>query len=115
MSRGQLARTPENFPRMKHRAAGRLAKRKAAQEAPNVFAVFAEVADRVAKGITALAEGFARLFGAPQKQNDYILWPPPIIKQQFGPLPTNYQPLGHFSPHPADLERADDYERNDHQ
>jgi hypothetical protein len=26
MSRGQLSRTPDNFPRMKHRAVGRLAK-----------------------------------------------------------------------------------------
>lgn len=31
MSSGQIQRTPDNFPRMKHRAAGRIAKRWAKQ------------------------------------------------------------------------------------
>lgn len=46
MSRGQLARTPENFPRMKHRAAARLARREVVRIISAV-----EVIGRVGKAI----------------------------------------------------------------
>jgi hypothetical protein len=74
MSRSQLARTPENFPRMKHRAAGRLTRRN--RKAPlNAFESAIDILNRVIDGLRAIGEAFARAFTPPPVQTDFVLLP----------------------------------------
>ena len=79
MSRGQLARTPENFPRMKHRAAARLARREVVRIISAV-----EVIGRVGKAIRQAFEPImdavrriAEAFNALPAQSDFALAPLP--------------------------------------
>lgn len=59
VSRGQLARTPENFPRMKHRAAGRIAKREAMKAAPEIFQAFERLGREVGKAFQIMSNQMA--------------------------------------------------------
>lgn len=68
MSRGQLARTPENFPRMKHRAAGRLARKKVAT-VPTLFDAIAEAGRKIARAFGA----FIGALTPPPTQADFVL------------------------------------------
>lgn len=77
MSRGQLARTPENFPRMKYRAAGRHAKRQAnaLQRATSALEEMSLAVKRFAEGIAKMAESLAGAFRTPPSQSDFALIP----------------------------------------
>lgn len=80
MSRGQLARTPENFPRMKHRAAGRLARKKAAMLPPgDFFRLAAEAIERGAKALQIVIDGVAQMLTGKPKRTDFVLMPPPTF------------------------------------
>ena len=83
MSRSQLSRTPANFPRMKHRAAGRLARKRGHNKmtpgrAVDVFAAigkaFTDAIDSLAYAFT----GFARAFRPEPTQADFMLSGPVI-------------------------------------
>jgi hypothetical protein len=73
----QLARTPENFPRMKHRAAGRHAKRQVAQiqTATSALGEMSLAVKRVVEGMAKMAESFAEAFRALPSQSDFALVP----------------------------------------
>lgn len=77
MSRGQLARTPENFPRMKHRTAGRLRRKqlRAVQSTFNALEVIGEFFNRFADALAAAGEAFARAFTPPPVRADFVLLP----------------------------------------
>jgi hypothetical protein len=64
MSRGQLARTPANFPRMKHRAAGRLARRRAAEQLPSLLEALALAVRPVVDVFKALGDAFMQVGAA---------------------------------------------------
>lgn len=75
MSRSQLARTPENFPRMKHRAAGRLLKKKALMSLPQLFAAVGEFLTRAVDGLIAMGKAMAGI--VVPTQADFALVPGP--------------------------------------
>lgn len=50
MSKGQLSRTPDNFPRMKHRAAARLARR-SARAMPSALRILGDAVGRFVDGV----------------------------------------------------------------
>lgn len=81
MSRGQLARTPENFPDMKHRAAGRHYRRKHAERMGNIFDAFARAMQESRKAFTSMGERVAAALhsistmAAEQRQSQYALMP----------------------------------------
>jgi hypothetical protein len=82
MSRSQLSRTPANFPRMKHRAAGRLARKRALKETtPGFFEVFSAMLDRAFAGIIAMGEAFTKIVALPPIQSDFALVPAPAVFQ----------------------------------
>ncbi|QDK01938.1 hypothetical protein SEA_VIBAKI_58 [Arthrobacter phage Vibaki] len=84
MSRSQLARTPDNFPRMKHRAAGRIARKRGhgkmtVVEALNVFAVVGRFVNDAVDSLIGAFEGIARAFRPEPTQADFVLTPPPLL------------------------------------
>lgn len=87
MSRSQLARTPSSFPRMKHRAAGRLARKRALQALPSFLEVMAQAIERAAAGIAAMAKSIAKAFTPEPAQSQYALTSTPINSQNAGGKP----------------------------
>lgn len=77
MSRGQLARTPENFPRMKHRAAGRLARK--SKRPQSILEVLAEALRPIAEAFMRIGQGVGSLFPRVKISN------PPMIANGFNP------------------------------
>lgn len=73
MSSGQKPRTPEHFPRMKYRAAGRHARhvRANASDLADIFAWLGEIAKDVARQLTA---AFAELGSAFTRAVESIDW-----------------------------------------
>ncbi|WP_461169291.1 hypothetical protein [Arthrobacter sp. Z1-15] len=80
-------RTPEHFPRMKHRAAGRIAKQaRQHRETTNIFRTLSAFSEMAGQAMNTLAdrlgtfiEGIRQIFQVPGKQSDYVLSPPPLI------------------------------------
>lgn len=87
MSRSQLARRPANFPRMKHRAAGRLAKKQIHQigdafEAFKTIGKFlGDYAEACVNGVIAFAEAVKKTFAGAQYQDQYALVPGALLPQ----------------------------------
>lgn len=84
MSRRQLARTPDNFPRMKHRAAGRLLRKRGhgkmtLPEAINVFAAVGKFVNDAVDALIYAFEGVARAFTTPPTKADFALLPGPSL------------------------------------
>ena len=83
-------RTPEHFPRMKHRAAGRIAKQarrlRATTTLFEALGIAAQITGQalsaMADRVAACAEAIRQIFEIPAKQSDYVLSPPPLVTTQ---------------------------------
>jgi hypothetical protein len=73
MSRSQLSRTPENFPRMKHRAAGRLAPKDELETMRALIDVIRKAFGPIADAFAELAKVIAPMHQ--QLQKDFALVP----------------------------------------
>lgn len=99
MSRGQKARTVENFPRMKDRA-GRRRKRRAWQllaregdgdPLTGFCKLMGRIADAAAAFLGAFAEAITTAFAAAPKRDDYSLLPAPLTAEPPLPLRNDLQ------------------------
>jgi hypothetical protein len=102
MSRRQLARTPANFPRMKHRAAGRIARRQAAERMPSFF-------EAVAAAVRPLVDTFARIADALARIGQTIYQPAVLTVR-----PQDWTPAPRFCVHCRSVHQPAPTERPHH-
>lgn len=72
----KLKRTPENFPRMKHRAAKRIARKQAIvamQQMPNIVEAVNKALLRMADQMSIFMDSFARELRKTPTQDDFAL------------------------------------------
>ena len=99
MSRSQLARTPDNFPRMKHRAAGRLTRQRGHSkmtivEALDVFAAIGKFMNDAVDSLIYTFEGIARAFRPEPTQADFVLSSPLLLPpMQMQTRPQDWAPV----------------------
>ena len=105
----RLARTPENFPKMKHRAAGRLTRRKVEKifHAADVLRRASKAIGEVFGGIMDAFRRVTETLNAMPTQADFALVPPPVVHELSPEIRARLErPELQFVPAPLSAEQA---------